>query len=252
MNDYPNTAPTKRPGLRMTPGLLSGAMAVLVLMVFTIVFLATRQPPPAPVITQVSARTSRPTEEATEPGTPPPASPTEQPSTSEPVPTGEAKFTKEVDPCKLVGEDLRVKLVLFPKETKIYKEECEWGTLPRFGAGIPDNMYHKLKVYTKVFTGGVAEAHEQFVARRGEAALIPKGYTKPDPIVGDDSFVTGWTLPGDTGKGPTTAVVGVRVSNAVIEVTYDRRVTEDPEGRLTRGAMEVAKAVADKLSSGAG
>lgn len=71
MNDYPNTAPAKRPGLRMTPGLLSGAMAVLVLMVFTIVFLATRQPPPAPVITQVSARTSRPTEEATEPGTPP-------------------------------------------------------------------------------------------------------------------------------------------------------------------------------------
>lgn len=168
------------------------------------------------------------------------------------MPTGEAKFTKEVDPCKLVGEDLRVKLVLFPEETKIYKEECEWGTLPRFGGGIPDNMYHKLKVYTKVFTGGVAEAHEQFVARRGEAALIPKGYTKPDPIVGDDSFVTGWTLPGDTGKGPTTAVVGVRVSNAVIEVTYDRRVTEDPEGRLTRGALEVAKAVADKLSSGAG
>ncbi|WP_268960879.1 hypothetical protein [Nonomuraea cypriaca] len=40
------------------------------------------------------------------------------------------------------------------------------------------------------------------------------------------------------------------MSNAVIEVVYNRRVDEDPEGRLTRGALETAKAVADKITAG--
>ncbi|WP_220447745.1 hypothetical protein, partial [Nonomuraea diastatica] len=228
-------------GVRVTPGLLSGAMAVLVLMVFTVAFLLTRQePPPAPPSKPVSARTTASS-----------APPSTQPPTSEPPPTGEAKFSDDVDPCDLLTEELLTKLVVFPKQQKIYKEECEWTTLTPYGAGLPDNMTFRLKVYTKVFPDGVTQAHEQFVARRHKASLIPQGYTKAEPAVGDDSYVTAYTLEGSD-RGPTKAVVGVRVSNAVVEVEYGRSVTQDAEGRLTAGALETARTVAEKLSSGGG
>ncbi|MEO3805929.1 hypothetical protein [Nonomuraea sp. B1E8] len=247
MNEVPTPPRSPRPGgVRITPGLLSGAMAVLVLMVFTVAFLLTRQePPPAPPGEPVSARTKPP---SAPPSTQPPST---RPSTSEPPPTGEAKFSGDVDPCELLGEELLTKLVIFPKQQKIYKEECEWTTLPSYGAGLPTNMTFRLKVYTKVFPDGVTQAHEQFVARRHEASLIPRGYTKAEPAVGDDSYVTAYTLEGSD-RGPTKAIVGVRVSNAVVEVEYDRDVIQDPEGRLTAGALETARAVAEKLSSGGG
>ncbi|TDE38060.1 hypothetical protein E1295_33995 [Nonomuraea mesophila] len=239
MNEVPTPPRTPRPsGVRVTPGLLSGAMAVLVLMVFTVAFLLTRQEPPPPPAEPVAARTT-----ATS------APPSTQPPASEPPPTGEAKFSDDADPCELVTEDLRTKLVVYPKQTKLYKEECEWTTLPQYGAGLPQNMTFRLKVYTKVFPDGVAQAHEEFVARRHKAALIPQGYAKAEPPVGDDSYVTVYTLEG-ADHGPTKAIAGVRVSNAVVEVEYGRNVTEDPEGRLTAGALEAARTVAEKLGGG--
>ncbi|MFI7223233.1 hypothetical protein ACIBO5_08415 [Nonomuraea angiospora] len=234
----------------MTPVLLSGAMAVLVLMVFTIAFLLTRERPQVPT---ASAATTAPAPVRSATDRPPATDvPQARPSTSEPVPTGEAKFTKELDPCGLLTEDLLAKLVLFPRKSQIYKEECEWNTTPEYGTALPDNMSFTVKVYAKVFPEGVAKAHEQLIARRYKAELIPRGYAKADPAIGDDSYVTRWTMPGGTGRGPTTAVVGVRLSNAVIEVRYDRRVTGDPEGRLARGALDAAKAIADKVGTGAG
>lgn len=242
MNELPTPPRTPRPtGVRVTPGLFSGAMAVLVLMAFTIVFLLTREEPPPPPARPVSARTTAPS-----------APPSAQPSTSEPVPAGEAKFSSDVDPCNLLTEELLTKLVIFPKQSKIYQEECEWTAQTQYGAGLPDNMTFRLKVYTKVFPNGVAQAHEQFVSRRYEASLIPRGYTKAEPAIGDDSYVTAYTLPGGNGRGPTTATVGVRVSNVVVEVEYNRSVPEDPEGRLTAGALETARTVAEKLNSGTG
>ncbi|MFC4010016.1 hypothetical protein ACFOY2_22500 [Nonomuraea purpurea] len=250
MNDRPTQPRPPRPGIRVTPVLLSGAMAVLVLMVFTIAFLLTREPPQAQAASAATT-TPVPVRSATDP--PPTADvPDAQPSTSEPVPTGEAKFTKELDPCGLLAEDLLAKLVLFPKKSQIYKEECEWYTNQANRASLPENMSFTLKVYAKVFPEGVAKAHEQFIARRWKAETIPGEYAKADPAIGDDSYVTRWTTPSGTGRGPTTAVVGVRLSNAVIEVRYDRRVAEDPEGRLARGALDAAKALADKIGTGTG
>jgi hypothetical protein len=69
------------------------------------------------------------------------------------------------------------------------------------------------------------------------------------PPIGDASWSTVYTLDGGTGSGPTMANVGVRVSNAVIQVTYQRRVAEDPAGRLTKGAVEVARSLAEKLGT---
>lgn len=222
-------------GLKVTPLLLTGVMALVVVMVFTVLLLLTREQEPVKKVAVTVPSTSEPA---------PAVQPSKQAPTEEPAPTGEARFTQEVEPCTTVTEDLQKKLVLYPDQSQIYKEECEWQTLPR-GGQLPDNMGFRLKVYVKVFNEGLEKAHEQFLARRQEASLLPKGFTKAD--IGDNSFSTVWTLPGDTGRGPTTATVGVRVSNAVIEVSYERRVPADPEGRLTKGALEVAKAVADKL-----
>lgn len=241
MNPYdPSTA--TRSGVRVTPLVLAGAMSVVVLMLFTVIFLLTREPEPAkPVAVTV------PTRQEPTPDLPSQSATTAEPE-PEPVPSGEAKFTKDVDPCTLVDEQLRTKLVLYPKETKIYVEECEWQTLPS-GAQLPDNMGFGLKVYLKVFSEGVAKAHEQLIARRQDTVLLAETFTKAEPAIGDDSWVTIYSMPGDTGRGPTTATVGVRVSNAVIQVEYDRRVTEDTEGKLRAGALEVAKVVADKLNA---
>ncbi|MGW4793362.1 hypothetical protein ACWEPC_13265 [Nonomuraea sp. NPDC004297] len=251
MNELPTPPRTPRPGgVRVTPALLGGVMAVLVLMVFTVAFLLTREEP-APPARPVAARTDAPAPDPTgathEPSTPPSASP----STSEPVPTGEAKFSADVDPCGLVTEELLTKLVIYPKKSQIYKEECTWDTMLPSGylAQLPENMSFKLTIYAKVFSGGPAQAHEQFVAQRHRSSLIPGGFTKAEPAIGDDSYVTSYLLEGGS-RGPTTAYVGVRVSNAVVQVKFERRVTEDPEGRLIAGALEAARAVAEKLGSG--
>ncbi|HUR07277.1 MAG TPA: hypothetical protein VM347_32355 [Nonomuraea sp.] len=236
-----HTAPTQqsRPGLRVTPAILSGASAVLVLMLFTVLFLLTRQPDKtAPVALPVPVKTTRAAE----------LSPTEQATTSEPAPTGAATFTKAVDPCTVTDEDLVKKLTLFPDKKQIKAEECEWSTLAP-GSGMPGNMQFRLQVYVKVFPGDVTAAHEQFVGQRQEAVLLARTSAPAEPPIGDASWTTLYTLPGDTGKGPTTATVGVRVSNAVIQVTYQRHVTEDPAGRLTKGALDVARSVAEKLGT---
>ncbi|MEO3870085.1 hypothetical protein ABGB18_14795 [Nonomuraea sp. B12E4] len=241
MNEKTTPSRGARPGIRVTPGLLGGAMAVLVLMVFTIAFLLTRG---TPVESAAAPTTTR----APQPGTADSPSATEvpsaHPSASEPVPSGPAKFSKDVDPCTLVGEDVLAKLVLAPRKTKIYVEECEWATYGGLAQRYPENMGFTLKVYLKVFPGGVAEAHEQLLARRYEATAVSRAYTRADPAIGDDSYVTAYTSPGGA-----TAIAGVRLSNAVIEARYDRKVTEDPEGRLTKGALEVAQEVAGKLST---
>ncbi|MCA2220538.1 hypothetical protein [Nonomuraea aurantiaca] len=254
MNDYqqqdfptaavPRTAPTQqsRPGLRVTPAILSGAAAVVVLMLFTVLFLLTRQPDKTEAVA-VPVKTTR----AAEPS-PSEASPTEQATTSEPAPTGAATFTKTVDPCTVTDEDLVKKLTLFPDKTQIKAEECEWSTLAP-GSGMPGNMQFRLQVYVKVFPGDVAAAHEQFRAQRQEAVLLAKISAPAEPPIGDASWTTLYTLPGDTGRGPTIATAGVRVSNAVIQVTYQRRVTEDPAGRLTKGALDMARSVAEKLGT---
>ncbi|MFI6322609.1 hypothetical protein ACIBG8_34075 [Nonomuraea sp. NPDC050556] len=226
--------PSPANGVKVTPLLLSGVMAVVVLMLFTVVFLLTRAPEPVKKVAAVTVPTA--SEEPTQSAEP----------SQEAVPTGEARFTTEADPCALVDEDLQKKYVLYPDKSQIYREECEWQSLPR-GAQLPDNMGFRLKVYVKVFTEGLGKAHEQYLARRADATLLPKKYN--DAGIGDASYSTVWTLPGDTGRGPTTATVGVRLSNAVIEVSYERRVDADPEGRLTKGALEVAKAVADKVGA---
>jgi hypothetical protein len=176
-----------------------------------------------------------PPQESAAPSSAPPAVPTA-------VPTGPATFTKEALPCELLGEELVAKLVPQPTQSQIYKEECEWDT----GATLPANMSHSLKIYVKVYPGDVAKAHEQLGARRDDAKLLSDSTWPLTPPVGDDSFVAHYTLEGSN-QGPTIAVVGVRVSNAVIEVTYNRRVTEDPTGRLIKGATEVAAAIAAKL-----
>ena len=251
MNDYQqqdfptaavrHTAPTQqsRPGLRVTPAILSGASAVVVLMLFTVLFLLTRQPEKtAAVAVPVPVKTTR----AAEP------SPTEQATTSEPAPTGAATFTKAVDPCTVTDEDLVKKLTLFPDKSQIKAEECEWSTLAP-GSGMPDNMQFRLQVYVKVFPGDVTAAHEQFLGQRQEAVLLARTSAPAEPPIGDASWTTLYTLPGDTGKGPTTATVGVRVSNAVIQVAYQRHVTEDSAGRLTKGALDVARSVAEKLGT---
>lgn len=225
--------PSPANGVKMTPLLLSGVMAVIVLMLFTVVFLLTRAPEPVKKAAVTVPMTSEPSEPA----------PTQEPS-EDPVPTGEAKFTTEADPCALVDEDLQKKYVLYPDKSQIYREECEWQTLPR-GGQLPDNMGFRLKVFVKVFAEGLGKAHEQYLARRADSTQLPKKYSNAG--IGDASYSTVWTLPGDTGRGPTTATVGVRLSNAVIEVSYERRVDADPEGRLTKGALEVAKAMAAKL-----
>jgi hypothetical protein len=253
MNDYQqkdfptaavrHTAPTQqsRPGLRVTPAILSGASAVVVLMLFTVLFLLTRQPDKTAV--PVPVKTTR----AAEPS-PSEPSPTEQATTSEPAPTGAATFTKTVDPCTVTDEDLVKKLTLFPRKLQIKADECEWSTLAP-GAGMPGNMQFRLQVYVKVFPGDVTAAHEQFLGQRQEALLLAETSTPAEPPIGDASWTTLYTLPGDTGKGPTTATVGVRVSNAVIQVAYQRNVTEDPAGRLTKGALDVARSVAEKLGT---
>ncbi|MEU7743971.1 hypothetical protein [Nonomuraea sp. NPDC049158] len=250
-NDFPTaavprTAPTQqsRPGLRVTPAILSGAAAVVVLMLFTVLFLLTRQPDKtAAVSVPVPVESTRAAEPSpTEP------SPSEQTTTSEPAPTGAATFTKAVDPCTVTDEDLVKKLTLFPDKSQIKAEECEWSTLAP-GSGMPGNMQFRLQVYVKVFPGDVAAAHEQFVAQRQDAVLLAKTSAPADPPVGDASWTTLYTLPGDTGTGPTIATAGVRVSNAVIQVTYQRRVTEDPAGKLAKGALDAARSVAEKLGT---
>ncbi|MFG1684155.1 hypothetical protein ACGFNP_28560 [Nonomuraea sp. NPDC049269] len=253
MNDYQqqdfptaavrHTAPTQqsRPGLRVTPAILSGASAVVVLMLFTVLFLLTRQPDKTAV--PVAVATTRTAEPA-----PTEASPTEQATTSEPAPTGTATFTKTVDPCAVTDEDLVKKLTLFPDKSQIKAEECEWSTLAP-GAGMPGNMQFRLQVYVKVFPGDLTAAHEQFLGLRQEAVLLARTSAPAEPPIGDASWTTLYTLPGDTGKGPTTATVGVRVSNAVIQVAYQRHVTEDPAGRLAKGALDVARSVAEKIGT---
>ncbi|GGO76479.1 hypothetical protein [Nonomuraea cavernae] len=240
------TAPTQqsRPGLRVTPVILGTAMTVVVLMLFTVVFLLTREPEPARSATPAATPPSQAATAAPEP------SPREQSPTSEPAPTGPATITKEADPCALADEDLVKKLTLYPDDkSQIRADECEWSTLPR-GASLPDNMSFQLRVYVKVFPGDVAAAHEQHVAQRREAMLLARDSTPADPPVGDSSWTTRFTMPGGTGNGPTTATVGVRVSNAVIQVVYQRRVPEDPSDRLTKGALEMATAIAAKLGTG--
>lgn len=240
-----NTAPTvvsggTRPGLLVTPALFGGAMAAVVVMVFIVLFLITRESEPASAAP--APKPQRPVTTESEP-----AVPSQEATAAEPVPTGPARFTKDVDPCPLVSEELTKKLVLYPNKSQIYKEECEWGMSGR--VPLPGNMTHRLTVYVKVFGEGVGKAHEQFLARRDRASSLPEKFTPLVPPVGDDSYSTLWTLPGGTNQGPTTATVGIRTSNALIEVAYERRVPADPAGRLTRGATEVATAVAKALES---
>ncbi|MEU8246188.1 hypothetical protein [Nonomuraea sp. NPDC048916] len=243
------TAPTQqsRPGLRVTPVMLGAAVTVVVLMLLAVVFLLTREPEPAAGATPAKPAATPPSQAATAAAEP---SPSEPADASEPAPTGPATITKEADPCTLVDEDLVKKLTLYPDDkSQIRADECEWSTLPP-GAGLPDNMSFQLRVYVKVFPGDVAAAHEQHVAQRREAMLLARDSTPADPPVGESSWTTRFTMTGGTGNGPTTATVGVRVSNAVIQVVYQRRVPEDPSGRLTKGALEVATAVAAKLGTG--
>ncbi|MEU6998530.1 hypothetical protein [Nonomuraea sp. NPDC046570] len=242
-----NTAPTvvsggTRPGLLVTPALFGGAMAAVVVMVFVVLFLVTREAEPARAVPPPKASVPVETETASEPTTP-----GEQEPAAEPEPTGAARFTKDVEPCPLVGEELTKKLVLFPQQSQIYKEECEWSLTGK--VMLPDNMTHNLKVYVKVFGEGVGKAHEQFLARRQEASLLPRTFTPLVPPVGDASYSTLYSMTGGTNQGPTTATVGIRTSNALIEVEYQRRVPADPTGRLTRGATEVAVAVAKAVES---
>ncbi|WP_214319883.1 hypothetical protein [Nonomuraea sediminis] len=249
MSDNRNfpTAPTApagaRPGLRVTPVILCGALAVVVLMVFTVVFLATRQPDkPAAAAVPSSKPVQVPTQPVVEP------TPSEQASTEDPPPTGTARFTKDVQPCPLVDQSLVRKYTFFPDKKQIYQEECEWQTLAP-GHGMPGNNQWLLKLYVKVFPGDLAKAQQQFLAQRQDAVLLSKTFTPADPPIGDASWTTLYTLDSGNDHGPTTATVGVRVSNAVIMVTYQRRVTEDPQGRLMKGALEIAKTAADKLQA---
>ncbi|NUR86237.1 MAG: hypothetical protein HOY71_19320 [Nonomuraea sp.] len=243
------TAPTApsgtRQGLKVTPMLLSGALAVVVVMVLTVVFLATREPDKEPA---AAVTVAVPTKKAT-PAQEPSQEASAQASPSDPPPTGSPKFTQAPDPCGLVDAALIKKLTLFPKKTQIYQEECQWDQLAP-GHSLPDNMSFLLKLYVKVYPGDLAKAQQQFLAQRADAVLLSESFTPANPPIGEESWTTLYTLEGGTGNGPTKATVGVRVSNAVIMVTYQRRVPEDPQGRLLKGAQELAKAAADKLAAG--
>jgi hypothetical protein len=242
-----HTAPTQqsRPGLRVTPAILSGAAAVVVLMLFTVLFLLTQKPDKTQA---VAVPTKHPASQAPTSGPSATEEPTEQATTSEPEPTGPATFTKAVEPCTAVDNALVKKLTLFPDKSQIKADECQWDTLAPAG-GLPDNMQFALKVYVKVFPDDVAAAGEQFVAQRQDSVLLAESSTPANPPIGDASWTTVYTLPGGTGQGPTVATTGVRVSNAVIQVIYQRRVGEDPSGRLDKEAQEVARAVAEKLGT---
>jgi hypothetical protein len=214
---------------------------------FTVLFLLTREPDPSDAAVAGAPTTAEPESSATEP-TPADPTPTEQAGTSEPEPTGPATFTKNIDPCAVVDDALVRKLTLFPDKSQILDGECQWETLAPAG-GLPNNMQFTLKVYVKVFPDDVGAANEQFVGQRQESVLLAESSSPADPPIGDASWKTVYTLPEGTGQGPTVATVGVRVSNAVIQVTYQRRVGEDPTGRLTQQAQEVAKAVVEKVGT---
>lgn len=240
MNPNQPDAPTAglpAKGLRVTPLTLSVAMAAVIVMLFTVLFMVTAEPEPAPA---VAVPQKKPEPAATVAPTEPPATP------SDPAPTGTPKYAQTIDPCAMVPEEVTKKLTLFPDKSQIYKEECEWSTLDP-AAGLPDNISFTLTVYVKVFPNDLAAAHEQFLGQRAEAAMLPDKWEPVQPPIGDASWSTLYTLPGGTDRGPTTATVGVRASNAVIQVEYRRRVNADPQGHLTKGALEVARAVAAKL-----
>ncbi|MCG5219770.1 hypothetical protein [Streptosporangium sp. KLBMP 9127] len=233
--------PAGSPVLRLTPAIFGSALAVIVVMVLTLIFLLTR---PAQVSeAQVVPTLAAPSTAAVPPPADPsvPAQPASTPSVA---PTGPARFTEEAKPCELVSTELIDKLVRRQKQSQIYKEECEWSTI----ANLPDNMTHNLTVFVKVYPDDVAKAHEQLYAKRAEYNWHEAGIWPLQPAIGDDSYVTVNSLEGGRNQGPSKAIVGIRVSNALIEVTYDRRVPADPTGRLLQGATEVAKAVADKLT----
>ncbi|WP_327091324.1 hypothetical protein OIE66_11970 [Nonomuraea sp. NBC_01738] len=217
-------------------------MAAVVVMLFTVLFLLTDEPDPIAATTTTATESLAPEEE-------PSAEPTGEASQSasappsDPPPTGTPKYTGEVDPCKLLGEDVTTKLTLYPDQSQIYKEECEWSTRT---IGDTNNMMFRLEVYAKVFPD-LAAADQQFKAQRQDTALLTDTWQPTPEPVGDASWMGTYTLEGGNDRGPTKTIVGVRASNAVILVTYGRSVSSDPQGRLAKGALEAAKAMVAKL-----
>ncbi|MER6948644.1 hypothetical protein ABT294_31950 [Nonomuraea sp. NPDC000554] len=253
MNDYrrdvptlrmPDAVPTQqsRPGLLVTPVMLAGAAAAVVAMLFTVLFLLTRVPERAAAV----AVTERPSHSVAPVETPSEQPASSAPTPSDPAPTGTPAYSQAVDPCTAVGDDLVRKLTLFPDKSQIRADECEWRTLDP-AAALPGNVQFALKVSVRVLPGDLAAAQQQLLAQRQDSVLLARQWSPAG--VGEESWSTLYTLEPDN-AGPTVATVGARVSNAVIQVTYQRRVTEDPSGHLTKGAVEVAKAVIAKLGAG--
>jgi|GEM_PF-6827597 len=167
------------------------------------------------------------------------------------------RFATAPRACGLLDDDQVNQVVPGFKSSEVEHSVCNWLNQHDWRKPNVEKYDLRVRLIAQRQDGSEIMRAREYLAGKKKDLLDKGQFTTPQPLppkdlrgVGEEAFTTGAYNAINLYGGSYKATVVFRVSNLIAEVDYERGgVKEDPDGKITEGALQVARWLNESLKT---